>query len=339
MSEMTGLERLRALGREQEERSWSTVGKVRGRLMLQIAEQIEDERFREQLAVERVASEMELHCLGVEGMDDSPVARWARELRETLGRQCRDISCDMSHMTDEDREAVAWVREHGGLDYVREEWRSRVPYYKHEKTRQRLLDHIAECETALGRRNERIEELGKTIEFYQLNNSNFRHLIADVAERLGFTRFGNDYEPCDLIDSLDRRLMPEGCEWPRYESGELVEVGDGISVTVHDEDGDFERTMAADSVSFDGQGVIVSDPRHVVRLLSGERVRRPEPPDSWERIELDAKKETCAYFGVEGGGYGCSECPVKQWEESCDEVKSSDLVRRCRALAERERGE
>ena len=84
MSEMTGLERLRALGREQEERSWSTVGKVRGRLMLQIAEQIEDERFREQLAVERVASEMELHCLGVEGMEDSPVARWARELRGAL---------------------------------------------------------------------------------------------------------------------------------------------------------------------------------------------------------------------------------------------------------------
>ena len=64
-----------------------------------------------------------------------------------------------------------------------------------------------------------------------------------------------------------------------------------------------------------------------------------ERPDSWERLEEDAKKDTCAYFGVDGGGYGCSECPVKQWKESCDEVKSSDLVRRCRALAERERGE
>ena len=41
--EIAGIERLRALGREQEERSWSTVGKVRGRLMLQIADQIERE--------------------------------------------------------------------------------------------------------------------------------------------------------------------------------------------------------------------------------------------------------------------------------------------------------
>lgn len=112
MSEMTGLERLRALGREQEERSWSTVGKVRGRLMLQIAEQIEDERLREQLAVERVVSEMELHCLGVEGMDDSPVARWARELRVVLGGHVGEVT-DVATIR---KYAYEWVEAHGGLD-------------------------------------------------------------------------------------------------------------------------------------------------------------------------------------------------------------------------------
>lgn len=35
--------------------------------------------------VRQVASEMERHILGVEGMENSPVARWACELRDALG--------------------------------------------------------------------------------------------------------------------------------------------------------------------------------------------------------------------------------------------------------------
>lgn len=186
---MTGLERLRELGREQEERSWSTVGKVRGRLMLQIAEQIEDERFREQLAVERVASEMELHCLGVEGMDDSPVVRWARELREALGRHCRDGGGDAvagspcDGLSDEEVEEVAivradameawrWVREHGGLSHVKDIY----------------------------------------------------HDLRAVVERLGVE--WSEGELHGLMGVLDRRLMPEGVEWPRFEDGEMVRIGD-----------------------------------------------------------------------------------------------------------------
>lgn len=65
--------------------------------------------------------------------------------------------------------------------------------------------------------------------------------------------------------------------WPRFEDGGPVRIGDGVSVTVHDEDGDFERSMTADSISFGEHGIIVCDPCHVVRLLSGERVRRPAP--------------------------------------------------------------
>lgn len=151
------------------------------------------------------------------------------------------MSVTKMYVTDDDRDTIVWVREHGGIDHVRKEWRSRVPHERYEARRQRLLDHIAECETALRRRNQRIEELGKTIEFFQLNNSNFRHLLADVAERLGFTRYGDDYEPEDLLDSLDRRLMPEGYEWPRYESGELVNLGDDVSR--HGED--FEANVIA----------------------------------------------------------------------------------------------
>lgn len=251
---MTGIERLRELGREQEERSWSKVGKVHGQLMLDIADQIDreqDEHARCQLAdylrVRAVERDMERHVLGHEGMEDSPVARWARELREALGGDKHDPANDVSMsaydlLPADEREAIAWVREHGGIDYVMHEWQSRVPRDRYERRRQRLLDHIAECETALGRRRRRIKELGRTVEFFQLNNSNFRHLLADVAERLGFTRYGDDYEPEDLLDALDRRLMPEGMEWllevwPKWSNGEYCKFGDWWTA---DKYGDYE---------------------------------------------------------------------------------------------------
>lgn len=292
MGETTGVERLRELGREQEERSWSTVGKVRGRLMLEIAGQIEDERLRERLAVGRVASEMELHCLGVEGMEDSPVARWARELREALVGDAE---------ADEDREAAAWVREHGGLDYVRAEWRSRVPHDLYERRRQRLLGHIAECETALGRRRRSIEELGRRVgdltrenaelrkrampegcdeEFIKLHMSNLWGFMFDVMDRLGVDKSDID-APEIVFDALDRRLMPEGYEWPLFEDGARVRCGDEFL----DGLGHPHRCTSIELVRGDGEyGACDSflhwnddEPDEVLMVSTweGERVKRP----------------------------------------------------------------
>ena len=58
---------------------------------------------------------------------------------------------------------------------------------------------------------------------------------------------------------------------------------------------------------------------------------RPAPPDSWERLEKDANKAVCIYFGV--NTKACSECAHNSWECSFD--KAVDLVRRSKALAER----
>lgn len=242
MSEMTGLERLRALGREQEERSWSTVGKVRGRLMLQIAEQIEDERFREQLAVERVASEMELHCLGVEGMDDSPVARWARELREALGGDERDHA--------DEREAIAWVRKHGGLDAV-----------KRDAACWNTAENIAQ--TTLG-------------------------WLARVCPVAGIEKCGYGVALEKLEDAINRRLMPEGMEWlvdawPRFEDGEPIRFGDWFE---NDNDGkSVLRKSVLSTVTIrdlrDGRDCCffwkLGDGPRAVLLKDGERVRRPAP--------------------------------------------------------------
>lgn len=366
-------------------------------------------------AVSRVVSDMERHLLGHEGMEDSPVARWARELRGALTsneaeKMKRGHADDVSMsaydlLSQADHDAIAWVRAHGGLDRVKAEWSSRVPRDLYERRRQRLLGHIAECETALGRRNVRIEKLGRTVEFFQLNNSNFRHLLADVAERLGFTRYGDDYEPEDLLNALDRRLMPEGMEWPRYEGGEPVELGDEVSartggtfaigsITLRDDSfalnaSWFDRgervrrhaVLAADGEPLEvGQTVWgIGRSQHEFEVLAlndvnpevGNRFNvkcfdrddneecwcdpkllthtdpkllthaKPEPRDSWERVEEDADALVDAEINGDGS-YNAANAYCNRrglGEGTSFVVMAQDLVRRCRALAERESGE
>lgn len=254
---MTGIERLRELADAEKANGYATVS----RILSDIADQIEREHAKEltsehvtagkyqsrcvalENAIRSAICAMERHVLGVEGMDDSPVARWARELREALGGD----ECDHA----DEREAVAWVRKHGGLDSVKEEWHSRVPYDRHEKTRQRLLDHIAECETALGRRNRRIEELGHRVNDLTTENAELR-----------------------------RRAMPEGCEWPRFEDGEPVRFGDVVS------DGD--ETGRVYYVTFDTVSPVIigftdetpdQDPGTWLEVSVNDdgRVKRPAP--------------------------------------------------------------
>lgn len=142
---MTGIERLRefvadinpiivvcGVTKTSYDREHMEVAGVRLRDFLSdIADQIERERACDvdtaenvRLIVGGVVDDMERHVLGHEGMEDSPVARWSRELREALGGDGRDPAADVSvsaydPLSEEDREAIAWVRKHGGLEKVK----------------------------------------------------------------------------------------------------------------------------------------------------------------------------------------------------------------------------
>ena len=54
-------------------------------------------------------------------------------------------------------------------------------------------------------------------------------------------------------------------------------------------------------------------------------------PDSWERLEEDAAKELCEYFGHSDDDDDCYDCPAHN--RGCIQFKSLDLVRRAKALA------
>lgn len=139
---MTGIDRLRTLAGAWDE--WGLGGTL-AEMADQIERELREERDRwdselceAQMDKSRVIAvylEMNKHSLGHGGMEDSPVARWARELRGALksdasdGSEAQSPSCadadgaadatsEAPKVTREDAEAIAWVRERGGLEAV-----------------------------------------------------------------------------------------------------------------------------------------------------------------------------------------------------------------------------
>lgn len=57
-------------------------------------------------------------------------------------------------------------------------------------------------------------------------------------------------------------------------------------------------------------------------------------PDSWERLEEDARSGLCEYFGM-GDAEDCKECPAygDRLSTSCNSVMARDIIRRAKALA------
>ena len=116
--------------------------------------------------------------------------------------------------------------------------------------------------------------------------------------------------------------------WPKFEDGECVWFGDAYI----DTDGDANKVRA---IEFDdGCTDLVGIESFHTGFFAGERVKRPAPKDSWERLEEDAGKEPCDYFGVEcDDDKGCSGCPHLREGRDCTIALQADLIRRAKALA------
>lgn len=59
-------------------------------------------------------------------------------------------------------------------------------------------------------------------------------------------------------------------------------------------------------------------------------------PDSWERLERDADNDPCGYFGFQSEK--CNGCPAFNNDKPCTYAVCTDIVRRAKALAEKEAG-
>ena len=318
---MTGIERLRRLARSQNMNNVWTA--MLAHELFDIADQIdrelsverdrwESDLYEAQVEWNRVAGvclEMERHCLYDEDTAVRDVERWARELRHAMksdasdecGAQnpswhdpaeAADVTSDAPKVTldpaadvsvsaydllpEEEREAIAWVREHGGLERVK-----------------KLLDWVVgHCSTR--------QQLD--FDFW---------LSGRVMHELGFEEDMADRD--EVERRLLARLMPDGMEWPRFESGEPVRIGDVVS------------DVEVRSVVFRDGGILLSDctsvPGWGTWRSYKEPIKRPERlthecpvAGTWERLEEDAAN--------------LDEMP-------CD-YSAKDLVRRAKALAERD---
>ena len=119
-------------------------------------------------------------------------------------------------LPEEERDAIAWVREHGGLGHVKD----------------------------------------------------ICHDFRAVVERLGIE--WSESELHSLMDVLDKRLMPEGMEWPCFEDGEPVRFGDAFAYG--------NKTFYVDSVQLLRREFhLWATDGKVVTGSNGERCERPAP--------------------------------------------------------------
>lgn len=141
-------------------------------------------------------------------------------------------------------EVIRWVNDHGGVENLMRKSSHEKHRARWKERKERMKQHIAELERKCAERKLETERLRSR------------------------------------IDEMRPRLMPEGCEWPRYDDGEPVRFGDVVS------DGD--ETGRVYYVTFDTVNPVIigftdETPDQgpgtwlEVSVNDGERVKRPEP--------------------------------------------------------------
>lgn len=143
----------------------------------------------------------------------------AKRLRDIVEHDAGEVTTMSAYdlLSEEDRKAIEWVREHGGLDTV--------------------ASRIESAEIA-----------------------------ADMLWGRGCGRF---WTTDDFEEEISKRLMPEGYEWPRDETGELLRYGDRYI-----QDGAEHEVWHVDFDSY-GDATILNADCSKCSLDKGERVKRP----------------------------------------------------------------
>ena len=220
-----------------------------------------------------------------------------------------------------------------------------------EKKAEKRLKHIGECEKALAKRNERIAELEKQVADLSAELANAKVLTDRERVILGIWPKFEDGEYVWFGDETDRIVgkviaIQFGAAlvsfWNDSDDRVYMDYGERVmrpTPKVLDADG--VEIKAGDTVWHeDGSEQLVEEMnRYGVRCFDGDKRRTFDPkylthtrPDSWERLEEDATKCDCDYFGAEDSDH-CIGCPASDGKLSCWVLKSLDLIRRAKALA------
>lgn len=111
--------------------------------------------------------------------------------------------------------------------------------------------------------------------------------------------------------------------------GEPIRIGD----VVYDESG-IAWTATCLRMSKFGCKVGMSD-MPILREPFELTHEKPELADSWEKLEEDAKKHVCSYFGIDQDTASCKDCPhgSKRTGRTCWQDARLDILARAKKLA------
>ena len=164
---------------------------------------------------------------------------------------------------------------------------------------------------------------------YVIDEFGERYCVMGLHEGDGATAayadLGNSRTPLEVAPCLSLRLAvrPHDCDGVPIEIGDVLyrtdpdgkPIGDPLEV-----DGYIDETFFAKG--------------HALPMSGGEYTHR-EPPDSWEKLEEDALKTPCAYFGkLEEPNAFCTECPhgAEITGRGCIKNMKLDLIERAKRL-------
>ena len=229
---------------------------------------------------------------------------------------------------------------------------------------ERRKKYIGYLNTALHDKNILLKQRGVTIERATAENADLRKQVPSERERqilAMWPRF-EDGKPVMVGDRfIDHRVNERTVR-------SVIVNNDGVELRTFDgtfdwhEAGERVKRPAPKVLDADGMEIKVGDSMYVANNGDGpyivcdidENIDRIElfwhenrneklfiaanrlthiAPDSWERLEEDASKEPCFYFGFEDkpcdDGAGC---PANKLG-NCSKLKAKDLIRRAKALA------
>ena len=196
-------------------------------------------------------------------------------------------------LPDDERKAIVWVREHGGLDEV--EKRLMPEGMEWPKVDGKPVDFVTGYEPSLG-----------VLEAVSIYNNG----ACEVMSHDGIVKNATEIHVAThkALDADGKEIRVGDTVWD-VESGIEYEV-----VGIHTDEDTPVRVMRTDG-------------SHLAKAAKPSTLTHAKPePDSWERIEEDATRmpgEYCERYGIYGDSFPQAE------------AMACDLVRRCRALAER----
>lgn len=136
-----------------------------------------------------------------------------------------------------------------------------------------------------------------------------------------------------LRERLNRGENHDACmKLPLDADGEPIRIGDKMDI-----DGDAMTVLGYRLYNGTLLLVVKKGESNLTYTPKPSRIRhfKHVQPDSWEKLEEDAKQRVCSYFGIDPENASCEDCPYgsSQTGRLCWRNASLDMIARAKKLA------